>query len=337
MKYTVVCFFCFNFLFLYGQNRDSVSKYYAYVQQAEAHIVAKNYPLALASYQQAALYLSPFGTDSYRACLCAIRCQRFGEAIPFADQLIRKGVPLSFFLKNTQLNPLTQQSVWKDYRNTQPKPTIDIALRERLEQLLELDQRYRKDDLRYRDSLIVVDAHLEKEMDAIFTTYGYPSERLIGVWIVVDTVLSGYWSPFDVLLIHQIKRNKQKYIDFLEKSVWKGWMQNTVFVLQSTNFAENPAYEFRCMKAGNTDVLRVGDELYTCCCEKEQLINQNRERLFLSRLEYSLKMMDFRLKEGDDFLIGNKPSFYPDVVTPEALNSLKKDLKAEKFVFYRKL
>jgi hypothetical protein len=335
MKYTIVCFFCLNVL--YGQNRDSVSQYYNYVQEAHTSIVANNYSLALASYQQATRYLSPFGTDSYNACLCAIRCQRFGEAIPFADQLIRKGVPLSFFIQNTKLNPLTQQAVWRDYLNTQPKPTLDSALRERLEQLLELDQRYRKDNLRFQDSIQVVDAYLEKEMDTIFTTYGYPSEHLIGVWIVVDTVLSGNWSPFDVLLIHQIKRKNQKYIDFLEQSVWKGLMKNTVFVMQSTNFAENPAYEFKCMQAGNTDVIRVGDELYTCCCEKEQLINQNRERLFLSPLEYSLKMMDYRLSEGNDFLLGNTPSFYPDVVTPKAMNSLKKDLKAEKFVLYRRI
>ncbi|MEN9610825.1 MAG: hypothetical protein RLZZ628_1639 [Bacteroidota bacterium] len=335
MKYTIVCFFYLNIL--YGQNIDSVSRYYTYVQQAQTSIVAKNYPLALASYQQAALYLSPFGTDSYNACLCAIRCQRFEEAIPFADQLIRKGVPLSFFIKNSKLNPLTQQSVWNDYRNTQPKPTLDTALRERLEQLLELDQRYRKDDLYTRDSIRVVDAHIEKEMDTIFKTYGYPSERLIGVWIVVDTVLSGNWSPFDVLLIHQIKRKNQKYIDFLEKSVLKGLMQNTVFVMHSTNFAENPAYEFRCMKAGNTDVIRVADELYTCCCEQEQLMNRNRKRLFLSPSEHTLKMMDYQLNEGDDFIVGRTPSFYPDVVKLDAINKLKKELKEEKFILYRKI
>jgi hypothetical protein len=335
MKHIYLFFFYLNLL--HGQNVDSVSQYYSHCQQARTSIVAKNYPLALASYQQAARYLSPFGTDSYNACLCAIRCQRFEEAIPFADQLIRKGVPLSFFLQNSKLNPLTQQSVWNDYRNTQPKPTIDTALRERLEQLLELDQRYRKDDLRYRDSIRVVDAHIEQEMDTIFTTYGYPSERLIGVWIVVDTVLSGNWSPFDVLLIHQIKRNNQKYIDFLEQSVLKGLMQNTVFVMHSTNFAKNPAYEFRCMKAGNTDVIRVADELYTCCCEQEQLMNRNRNRLFLSPSEHTLKMMDYQLNEGDDFSVGRTPSFYPDVVKQDAINKLKKELKEEKFVLYRKM
>ena len=91
MKYTIVCFFYLNFLC--GQNRDSVSKYYAYVQQAQTHILAKNYPLALASYQQAALYLSPFGTDSYRACLCAIRCQRFGEALANSYYFIPHSFP----------------------------------------------------------------------------------------------------------------------------------------------------------------------------------------------------------------------------------------------------
>ncbi len=82
---------------------------------------------------------------------------------------------------------------------------------------------------------------------------------------------------------------------------------------------------------------QVADELYTCCCEQEQLMNKNRNRLFLSPSEHTLKMMDYQLNEGDDFSVGRPPSFYPDVVKLDAINKLKKELKEEKFVLYRKI
>lgn len=336
-KYCILFLFFYSINALSGQQVDSVQTYYQLIQVANLQIAEAKYDSALFYYEKASNYLLPFSSDSYNACLCAIECKKYPSALFFAAGLVAKGVSLRFFEKNKKTQILTEQPLWNDFLATKPTAQFNKSLRGKIEQLLELDQKFRRDNLRYLDSLKLVDEQIELALDTLLNQYGYPSEQLIGIWPVGDTLLYGGWSPWDVLLIHQIKKKTTKYIQFLEKSFYAGLMQRGDFVMQSMNFAADNRYVFRCFRAGNTDVIRVSDELYTCCCEEERLINANRSRIFLPSLSYSLKMMDYRLTHGDFFLLGSLPSYYPYVIEPIEIEKLKQELKEQKFILYRKI
>lgn len=322
---------------LNGQKNDSVRQYYQLIETAQLKIVASKYDSALFTYKSAMNYMDLYNKDSYNALLCALKCKRYKDAVLFASQLVEKGVPVSFFNKSEKTKILTLQKEWKDYLKTNPAAKYNADLRNRLEQLLVLDQKFRGDNLKYRDSIRQTDDYICKEISAIFDQYGYPSEKLIGVWVANDTLIDVSWNPLDIILIHQIKRDPTRFVDFLEKSVYNGSMKNSVFSMHTVNFLPGDRYLFRCMQSGNTDVIRVGNDLYTCCCIKVQLINANRERYFLSSLDYDLSLMNYRLAKGGYFKLGSTPSFYPDVTNPVEVAKLIRDLKEQGFILYKSL
>jgi hypothetical protein len=317
--------------------KDSINTYYKLQRAAGLHITEARYDSALALYQEAMQYRTLFCADSYDACICAVKLGRYADAVVFAGQMVKKGVPMSFFEKNPAIAPLTRQPEWKDYIATKPRPKYDAAWRRKVENLYVKDQRWRA-DARYQDSIAATEEMIYNKLTTMFKERGYPSEEKIGVWLSEeDTLLNTSWNPLELMMANQLKKNPAAWVNALEAFVYDGSLHNETFLVYAGHFGTDDRYAFRCIPIANADAVQIGGDLYACCCKKEAQINTNRARYFLGNLAYALKMMDFKMRGGHSFCIGQSPFSHPDATNPESIVKLKAALKKEGLVLYRKL
>lgn len=321
------------------EKQDSVVKYYMYKNSAEKKIIESKFEEALLNYKYSIKYLPQFAVDSYNACLCALECNKFEDAVLFASKLVSKGVPISYFTKTSLFHKLMNQEDWRNFENQNPKPTFDKALHEKLDNLLIADQKFRKPFATGRDLdlMMATDSLSKIEMQHIFKTYGYPTEEMTGIWMQNDSLIRWGWSPLDIIIIHLVKREPNEYIDFFKTNVYNGSIRNAVFAMHSKNFSLDSNYIFFCLREGDGIIVKVLNDQYTCCCQEETLINKNRAKFYLNTLEEQRERISFKLKNETHFRIGQGIVEYFSNKGVDDLEKIKKELLNERnFVRYKK-
>lgn len=323
---------------LFSQSNKDVKHYYDLVNGAEMNIASEKYDSALLKYKQSLKYLSQFSDDSYNALLCALECKKFEDATVFASKLINKGVPTNFFYKKKIFNILTKSKYWDKYVSTQPKPKYNLNLHNVFDSLVLIDQKYRIDDIRFRDSMLIIDSMINEKVWSIFKQNGFPTEDLLGLWMYNDSTINFGWNPFDVIMIHQIKNNREEFVDFLTNSVHSGKMSNGKYVTHSKNFLPNKLNLYGCLREIQAVLVQVEDELLTCCCEEESQIDKNRSKIYLEPLTEKRRKSEFMHDKNVAFIIPLGVAVYSSSKGSDDLKKLKNELiNDKKFIIYKKL
>jgi hypothetical protein len=128
-----IILFLIPFSTVIAQKSDSIKLYYEYRYKAEINIIDSNFESAVSNYEESTKYLSPFGSDSYNACLCAIECNKLDKAIFFASKLIEKGIPIDFFDKSDLFKKLINHESWRKYLKSSPSSTYNKTIHKKLD------------------------------------------------------------------------------------------------------------------------------------------------------------------------------------------------------------
>lgn len=277
-----------------------IRKYYSLVNQAELHITDRAYPEALTCYLKASKIKKLFSYDAHNALLCAVETSRFATAIRYAEILIRKGVPLVFFHQRKFVR-LTQSPEWQAFTaKGAGQITANTDLRKKIDDLIVLDQKYRGDNLKYADSLVIVDSVIRLELNQIMAQYGYPSEDLTGLWMHSDSTFF-LRNPLDILLLHAMKDNADDLVGPLLHSVEKGDMHPLKFVMLSAYISKPNNYNYSCNGNNQVVYMQVANEIFTCCCELEKQIDANRNKIYLEPVSDLKKKIEYGFRQDRRF------------------------------------
>ena len=281
---------------LFSQNTRQIRKYYTLVNKAELAITDRQYKQALHAYQKAARIKNLYSYDAHNALLCTMELGKYEKSVGYVQQLeVKKGIPRAFFAQR-KFEPLRRSKEWAAYAATrQPAPAIDTVLRKKIDDLLVLDQKYRGDNLKYADSINLVDSIIRLGIKEILQRYGYPSEDITGVWMRSDSTFY-LLCPFDILLLHAVKNGADDLAPTLLQSIRKGDMHPLKFVVLSPYFATPNTFEYGC--SGNNQVVyvQVEKEIFTCCCEREKEVDRNRNAIFLEPVADLRKKIEFNTR-----------------------------------------
>ncbi|MBP6235980.1 MAG: hypothetical protein KA270_11930 [Saprospiraceae bacterium] len=305
----IIFFIIFNGFTLYSE--QFIANYYSNVNKAELLIIQAKYKEAVKHYKKAEKYRNLFAKDAFNACLASVQINNFGATAHFAENLLKKGVDSSFFKMNFEFENFVKSKDWQLLTRKRIQCEIDFNIRNYILNLLEKDQNPRLNNLDILER-VKVDLEIGKIMDSLFLKYGYLNEELIGIFPEKPDEFPRGWSPLDIILIHQVKLDKSKFKSLFEKYVHHGKMHNTKLAMHSTNFDNDSFYLFRCFNFGMGDFIKIGQDVFTCGDDLEKLINNNRQRIHLPNLAFSIISADFR-KRNTKFILGAKPMFYTDL------------------------
>lgn len=307
-----------------NQNIGNIEKYYQNIYLAEKLIMSDNIDSAVYHFKNASYQHRLFSKHAFNACIAATKVNDMKFAVENAELLISRGLSPDVFIFDNSFASLVVTKEWDRMEMKGVKPIYNNRLRSFIINLHIEDQEYRRTGM-YEEKRIQVDYKIERIMDSLFLVYGYLSEDIIGIFQNDDQKFDTGWSPFDVIMIHQVKLRPTKHKRFFEESVSNGSMANTVLSMHSTNFDGDSSYLFRCFFFGIADIQSVGEDWFSCGEELEKIVNLNRERIFMPNLNHSIKSAYFRDKKTP-YLIGKGPIFFSDM-SDEQLEELRVELK----------
>lgn len=277
------------------KSNDQIRHYYELVNKAELSITDKLYRESLDYYEEASKIKNLFSYDAHNALMCAMETGLYKDAIRYAEILIKKGAPVSFF-NQQKFRKLGGSEEWERFLSgaNKIKPEINIPLRKKIDSLIILDQKYRGDNLKYGDSISIVDSFIRLEIYNILYQYSYPSEDITGIWMHTDSTF--YLSaPLDILLVHAMKYDATGLTPVLLNAVHQGHMHPLKFVRLATHTLDQK-YMYSCNGNNQVVYIQVEKEIFTCCCEKEEEINKNRKKIYLESTSELKKKIEFNYK-----------------------------------------
>jgi hypothetical protein len=202
--------------------------YYSYTEKAENHILKRQYAFAKESYLLLTReYKTIFARDIHNAIRCAVLSRDYEKAFYFGKKLAQKGVKKEYF--NSKIfSLLRKNNGWNgfisDYDSlfTESQNKRNITLKERIEQLVEEDQKdYGLESRKEPKVLYETTERVTNKLIELLKKEGYPSEEKIGVYVKNDTVL--ITSPdYHVLIRHAIQQKPENLTilnELLNKSI----------------------------------------------------------------------------------------------------------------------
>lgn len=316
--------------------KEKTAQYYALIHKAELALIQNKFGVAVDFYLQAETKLSLFTRDALNALSSSIEVRNHKAAAKFAKKLLHQGIPFAYF-KQFFFKEFIESNEWASLEKEGIKAKINLDLRQRIDSLFERDQEFRDDYDFYIDTIIGIDTLIKKEILNIFTTHGYPNENVIGISMKNDTIIDFGWSNFDILLIHQIKNNKELFIPFLENFLYSGEMSNKSFMSHSKNFYPLDKYKLSCLESIQGLFIQVKNELFTCCCDEEKKINATREKYYLEPLKELRLKAEFHYERDRRFGFGGYSFKYSTDKGEEDLLKIKGELLEKGFVLHKKL
>ena len=202
-----------------SKNIGNIALYYELVHEAELALIQNKYTEAVDYYLAANEEGDLFVKDAENALLVAVTAKNNRAALVFAEKLLEKGVPKTYFEKRTGFNVFRASEEWKGLISAKKEYKKNSLLKKRIAELIAMDQQYRYDDY-YRDTMLFVDSIIKNEILAIFDQYGYPNANVIGVSMQNDTTIER--NPFHSLLLPQVAKNRQLLVPQLEAFWRKG-------------------------------------------------------------------------------------------------------------------
>jgi tetratricopeptide (TPR) repeat protein len=215
--------------------RDYTISYYPYVNNAEMAIIDEKYALALKYYEFAFDFVEHgFARDYLNAAYCAIEISQYSLAISYLEKLVAKGVQRKYFERNKQLAILYGHGFEEFLENVKSireqtfEHTENRLFYGRMGQMENLEQEFRLDFEKNRDTIRKIDISNAKELFQMIDKYGFPSEEAMGLEDPFNP-LAGY---SHLLLVHAIKNRRGdsiSYPDFIgpiREAVTNGRLNN---------------------------------------------------------------------------------------------------------------
>lgn len=317
--------------------KDKIGLYYQSVHKAELALIKNNFEVALNHYLSADQNRTLFAKDAINALTSSIEIKKYNIALKFTRQLIEKGIPYSYFEKKIFFKSFIQTKEWRSLKNAAVKSKVNLQLSAKVDSLLKRDQEFRSDYNLHRDTIIAIDTLIKNEILAIFTTHGYPNTALIGITMRNDTTIKTGWNNFDILLIHQIKNQREFFIPILEKFLYNGQMNNKSFESHSKNFHPINQYKLNCLESVQGLFIQVKDELFTCCCKEEEKIDLLRQKYYLEPLVELRQKAEFHYEQDRRFGFGGYSFKYSTNKGEEDLLKIKEELLKQGFILHKKL
>lgn len=311
----------------------NIALYYELIHEGELALIQDKYAIAVDCYLAANEEGNLFVKDAENALLVAVLAKNNTAAIVFAEKLLEKGVPQTYFEKRKSFNALRASEEWKALLIEKKADKKNSLLKERISELLALDQQYRYDEY-YSDTMLLIDSMIKEEILAVFEKYGYPNATVIGVSMQNDTTIEG--NPFHLLLLPQIATNRTVLVPKLEAFLEKGQLNNHFFEAHSKLLYPSDSVELTCLNAVQNLFIQVKDELYTCCCVEEMKIDATRKRFYLEPLKEVRLKAEFYYERDRRFGFGGRAFKYV-LRKGEERSSVKEALAKEGFVLHKKL
>jgi hypothetical protein len=278
--------------------------YYKIINQAELAIVDDNYKKALKLYKRAfAAVEYPFAIDYDNALLCSLDANNLAYALEMCRKLALKGVEKTYF-NRPSLEKMRQSAQWKvfeaefDSLNVIAKKRIDWKLRDKIEQMIEDDQKFRR--MPREATMAEREANWKKNfdtiqkigqrnyafLDSLFRKSGYPNEEQLGIFHPQESTIS---NPLSVLITHNIKEGHTNYISYLEQSVIEGKMNPIVFMVTASLDDENPNRVYSGRTQSEIVMGQIKDKLYIIDPTLITLCDKNRAKIGLCSIADVIK------------------------------------------------
>lgn len=318
---------CMILLSSYAPGRNQLGQYYRNLDKAEEFIIKKEYKKAILKYK-AAIKLNP-AIFSNADCLNAIQCYVKSSAShaesPFIRLLLSRGVPESYFMDNyDHLDYDFEQEV---------KSVVDSALIAIVDSMYLMDQQYRYDYEGYYPLIKRIDSLNRVKLERLINKYGYFRNQL-GSQVNNDGRITGD-SKLDDLLIHQVKNDPKYFAGILENEVFSGRMSREAFYFHSKNFQHINRYNLGCDQyLLNSIFIRVRDNVYTCCCDREKIANKNRKKFYLNKLE-TVRFKTKFAQSNPEFRLGSNIVTFNSSKGEQDYDLFVKELLDKGFVLFR--
>ena len=165
------------------QTAESDSAYLHYftkINKAELAIADSRYEESLSIYKSLfAIYPHSFYKDLHNACLCALKLEKYKEALSFARDLVKHGYELKDFESKAFDSFRNQKKYWKQFLSEYPKlrkqytETLDEPLRNSYHLLYITDQdaASHQKEQRRQDSIFY---KLAVSVSGLIKTHGFP-------------------------------------------------------------------------------------------------------------------------------------------------------------------
>lgn len=222
-----ILLFCFNCSF--AQN---YFEYQTVITEAELQITEGNINKAIRLYDSAfSLVPDHFSKDYNNIALCHMKMKHYPTAVNYCLKMVSIGVEPSFFLRRKAYNKLRNTPEWKRFTDSSAiyhQRFLDSSLyflNDRLNQLVDMDQKYRKKPGSYnvwRDTIAYLDSLIMLEIKHLYKQYGYLGDRQLGG--VPDGHLNYY-----VIIRHHYQNKKYDLSEFLYQAVKNGLMEPQIF------------------------------------------------------------------------------------------------------------
>ncbi len=321
-------------------SKESVSKtaantalYYELIHEAELALIRDKYTTAVDFYLAAKEENNFFIKDAENALLVAVEAENYTAAAIFARNLLQKDVPKSYFEKRKAFQAFIETEEWKVLSVEKKTAKKDIILKERLAELLALDQKYRYDAF-YSDSLVLLDAIIKRELLEVFKEKGYPNASVMGVSMQNDTTIGR--NDFEVLFLPQVVQDRSLWVPILEGFLEAGQLSNHFFEAHGELLYPSGTFELTCLGSVQNLFIQVKDELYTCCCEAEGKIDAARKKFYLEPLKEVRLKAEFYYERDRRFGFGGR-AFKYTLRKGEQVATIKEELGMQGFILHKKL
>ena len=177
-------------------SRDYID-YFHKINVAESLISGSDYEKALSIYNELFLtYPSCFYKDLHNACVCALKLEKYDEALAFASNLVNYGYELKDFESQAFDSFRNQKKQWNKFLSNYPQlreqyeKKLNIPLREKYLVLYEIDQQAASTGTRMQDSLFY---ELAVSLSKLIKESGFPH------WLQINNSIN---TKFYVMLRH---------------------------------------------------------------------------------------------------------------------------------------
>mgnify|MGYP001329469727 CR=1 FL=1 len=267
---------------------DYTKYYHPYINKAELAIVDGHYEMALGIYAVTFEKVpSAFARDYFNAAVCAVKLNRYQQALIYCDSLIAKGVTKGFLENEKALSTLRSFPYWSSYINTYNQKRKKIFIKAKYNDILmqlvrleEADQVFRKMEgsyEKYGDTISAIDTRNMDTLLMIWDKYGFPGEGLVGTASPRE-VLPHPW----IVLWHHCQltatKGKENLTNRLKQAVRNGHMYPVAFGRLMCAVNDN---NYNLMSCGVV-VLRFEDNVSPPLAEQvseEQAIAINKKRI----------------------------------------------------------
>jgi len=325
----------FSFIQLFSQINPKLNTYYQSLYTAEDFILTNQYDSSIYYYEKAfAMFPENFVTDLNNALICAIESDRYDLTGKYIVELLKQGVPRSYFEKKHYFSRFVDSQIF-DAMYEPVDTKIDSFKIKLIDSMLVTDQYPRKNNMP-DSAILAIDMINEKLLEEqIFTDGLLPTAYEVGVEIYRDTIIGK--SNFHNLMVHQVRDNPEKYSKFYRDNLEKHSISPLAYFSQAQIFGErSDTTNLGCEGMIFATIESYGEDAFTCCCELKDQINKNRAKYYLEDLDRSIKKYRFSKTTKLPFMLQKhvygKWEFPDDKKLEEAINKRLSDPNYVRFL-----